>query len=151
VKTIILPLILVFAVVGCGQKESASSSLPDSRATATNQVDASGVDRDLTGKWTGTWETKVPKDVTETMEVTLSKEGKQWKGECRFTLYGNKASNTREVSVDGGQVSFRCDLGDSEFRFSGRLADGQIKGTLEIFENNKKVATGTWTVTRAKK
>ena len=81
----------------------------------------------------------------------LSQHDELWKGECRFTLYGNNASNTRDVSVTNGRVSFRCDFAsDSEFRFSGELAAGQMKGSVEILEHGQKVAVGTWNVARTK-
>ena len=152
-KRIILSLILAFVVVGCGRKEPASSEIREPEAKPANQTGASGVAmvQDFVGKWMGVWETKVPKEVTEKMAITFSKENGQWKGECRFSLYGNSSSNTREVSVERDRISFRCDLGShSEFRFSGQLTSGQITGTLEIFEHDQKVATGTWTVTRAR-
>ena len=151
-KNILILILLVSTFVGCKPKESASSPPPLADASATNQADTSRAsDHNLAGKWTGTWESKAPQPVSVEMALMLSKHDELWKCECRFTLNGNNTSNTREVSVANGRVSFRCNFAsDSEFRFSGELTGGQIKGSLEILEHGQKVAVGTWNVARAK-
>jgi hypothetical protein len=42
-------------------------------------------------------------------------------------------------------------VGDLEWVFKGRLAEGKIKGDIEIFEHQQSVAKGTWSADRPKK
>lgn len=151
-KNHLLLILLVSVFAGCKPKEQASTPSPVPEAEApqrTDILDASN--QNPAGNWTGAWESKSPQPATVEMELLLSKHDEQWKGECRFTLNGNNTSNTRNVTVENGRVSFRCDFAsDSEFRFSGELTGGRIQGFLEILEHDQKVASGTWNVTKAK-
>lgn len=152
-KTTMLLILLVPGLAGCKPKPSAGSAPAVAEASAPSSLPAdlpSPVSaQNLAGKWKGTWESKSPRDVTVNMELTLSEHEAQWNGDCRFTLNGNLTSNTREVTVTDHRISFRCDFAsDSEFRFSGELADGRLHGSLEIFEHERKVSAGTWAVAK---
>ncbi|MCW5556501.1 MAG: hypothetical protein KIT22_01440, partial [Verrucomicrobiae bacterium] len=136
---LILPL-LVSTFIGCKPKDPASSAPPLPEASAPRQGNAPDIAAvsNPAGKWTGKWESKSPQEATVDMELILSKQNEQWKGECRFTLYGNQTSNTRDVHVANGQISFRCDFAsDSEFHFTGELTGGQMNGSLEILEHSQ--------------
>jgi len=152
-KNIVILILFVSSFTGCKPKESDSSAPPVPEATAPRQDKGPelAADSNPAGKWIGKWESKSPQEAIVDMELILSKQDEQWKGECRFTLHGNQTSNTRDVHVANGQISFRCDFAsDSEFRFTGELAGGRMNGSLEILEHNQKVAAGTWNVTRVK-
>ena len=109
---------------------------------------------DLIGKWAGDLEVraeKSPQRDKKEFELEFSKEAAKWKAISRFNVNGNDSSDTRDVTVTGNRVSFRCNIGNSEWVFKGRLAEGKLKGDIEIFEHKESVAKGTWTATRPKK
>ena|SRR5437773_2602442 len=136
-KKKLLALTLALAVIAWGQLKLADAHAAESEGGQRN------TDADLIGKWAG-------EDKKE-FEVLFSKEAAKWKAISRFNVNGNDSSNTRDVTVTGDRVSFRCNIGNSEWVFKGRLAEGKLKGDIEIFEHKESVAKGTWTATRPKK
>jgi len=111
-------------------------------------------DADLIGKWAGDLEVraeKTPQKDKKEFELEFSKEAAKWKAISRFNVNGNDSSNTRDVTVTGARVSFRCNIGNSEWVFKGRLAEGKLKGDIEIFEHQQSVARGNWSAKRPKK
>src|SRR6266516_3984571 len=68
-------------------------------------------DADLIGKWEGDLEVravKTPQKDKKEFELEFSKEAAKWKAISRFNVNGNDSSNTRDVTVTGNRVSFRC-------------------------------------------
>ncbi|HYG82117.1 MAG TPA: hypothetical protein VD861_17085 [Pyrinomonadaceae bacterium] len=83
------------------------------------------------------------------MEVALSREGAEWKGEARFNVEGREvASPLLELKIGGAEISFVAKLHGADVRFAGRLDGDKLGGSLEAFEKNSKVAGGTWSLTR---
>ncbi len=83
------------------------------------------------------------------MELTLNQEGTDWKAEAMFNAQGQGFANPlRDFKVSDNDLSFTVNIGGADVRFSGKLNDGKLGGTLEAFEKNAKIATGTWSLTR---
>jgi hypothetical protein len=147
-KKRLFPLTLALAVIAGGQLKLADAHAAESK-------DGQRItDADLIGKWAGDLEVraeKTPQRDKKEFELVFSKEAAMWKAISRFNVNGNDSSNTRDVTVTGNRVSFRCNIGDSEWVFKGRLAEGKLKGDIEILENQESVAKGTWSAIRAKK
>ena len=138
----------LLAVVAGGQ-----SRIPHSNAAEAESARRIA-DADLIGKWVGKFDVraeKSPQEESKPLEMVFSKEGTKWNAVCRFNAAGNDSSDTREVTVAGETVSFRCNIGNSEWVFKGKLAEGKLKGDVEIFEHKERVAKGTWNAARPKK
>jgi hypothetical protein len=87
------------------------------------------------------------------MELTLSQNAEKIRqAEASFEMEGRSVSNpVKNLKIEGDDLSFATDLMGAEIRFSGKLSDGKLGGTFEVFEKNQKVATGTWNLTRTEK
>ena len=147
-KKKLFTLTLAFAVIAWGQLK-----LADAHA-AESEVKQRISDADLIGKWAGDLEVraeKTPQKDKKEFELVFSKEAAKWKAISRFNVNGNDSSNTRDVTLTGDRVSFRCNIGNSEWVFKGRLAEGKLKGDIEIFEHKESVAKGTWSAIRPRK
>ena len=111
-------------------------------------------DTDLIGKWVGELEVRAEKTSQrdrEQFELVVSRQKTKWNAVCRFNVNGNDSSDTRDLTLTGDRVSFRCNIGNSEWVFKGRLAEGKLKGDIEVFEHQQSVAKGNWSATRSKK
>jgi len=111
-------------------------------------------DTDLIGKWVGDLEVRAEKTSQKDkkqFELVVSRQKTKWIAVCRFNVNGNDSSDTRDLTVTGDRVSFRCNIGNSEWVFKGRLGEGTLKGDIEIFEHQQSVAKGNWTAARPKK
>lgn len=147
-KKTLFTLTLVLAVIAGGP-----SKVRDANA-AEGESGRRIADTDLIGKWVGEFEVraeKTPQKDRKQFELVFSKEATKWNAVCRFNVNGNDSSDTRDVTVTGERVSFRCNIGNSEWVFKGRLAEGKLKGDIEIFEHKQSVAKGTWNAARPKK
>ena len=147
-KNKLFRLTLALAVIAGGQWK-----LTDAHA-AESDKGRQIADADLAGKWVGDLEVAAEKTTQrdkKEFELIISKKENNWNAACHFNVNGNDSSNTRDVSVKSDRVAFRCNIGNSEWVFKGRLADGKIKGDIEIFEHQQSVAKGTWNATRPKK
>ena len=83
------------------------------------------------------------------MNLTLAREGAEWKAEAKFNAGGREFSNpVRNLKVSESDISFSAEIGGAEVRFAGRLADNKLGGTLEALEKGQRIATGTWSLTR---
>ncbi len=85
------------------------------------------------------------------MEVALNQEGADWKAEAKFNAQGREfADPVRDFKASGNDLSFTVNIGGADVRFAGKLGEDKLGGTLEAFEKNAKIATGTWSLTRQK-
>jgi len=85
------------------------------------------------------------------MELTLSQNAeKERQADVSFEMEGRFVSNpVKNLKIEGENLSFSTDLRGAEIRFIGKISDGKLGGTIEVFEKNQKIATGTWNLTRA--
>ncbi len=88
--------------------------------------------------------------LTSTIELTFTQEGTEWKVDAKFNMEGNELSKTiTDFKLNGNDVSFSTVIEGAQVRFSGKLAENHMDGTLEALEKGARVATGKWTLTRA--
>ena len=86
------------------------------------------------------------------LELTLTQEGPGWKGEAKLNIEGNELSKTiTDFKATGNDVSFSTVIEGAQVRFSGRLREDHLDGTLEALEKGVRIATGNWTLTRAER
>jgi hypothetical protein len=84
------------------------------------------------------------------MELTLAREGAEWKAEAKFNAGGQEFSNpVRDLKVGANDIFFSTEIGGAEARFTGKLVDNRLDGTLEVLEKGQRIATGTWSLTRS--
>jgi len=84
------------------------------------------------------------------MELTLAREGAEWKAEAKFNAAGQEFSNpVRNLKVGDGDITFSTEIAGAELRFVGKLADNKLGGTLEALEKGQRIATGAWNLTRS--
>lgn len=143
-----LGLALAAVVVGSGPLK------PVITRAAEGEAVWSIAEASFVGKWTGHFEVKAndsPQKEAKPFDLELSKVAGKWMAACRFNVNGHDSSNTKAVVVKGDAFSFQCNIGDSEWRFKGKLAAGKLEGTLEILEQEQRVAKGTWSAARPKK
>jgi len=147
-KKKLLTLALALAFIGGGQWKPADAFADESEKG--RQI----ADADLIARWVGDLEVRAEKTTQsdrKEFELVISKKTNKWNAVCRFDVNGNDSSDTRDVSVTGDRISFRCNIGNSEWVFKGRLVEGKIKGDIEIFEHQQSVAKGTWSATKPTK
>lgn len=83
------------------------------------------------------------------MEMTLTREGAEWKGEVKFKMGDQESKRpAHDVKVNGTEFSLITELMGSETRLKGKLDQGKLVGDLEVFEKGTKVGAGVWTLTR---
>lgn len=84
------------------------------------------------------------------IELTLTREGTGWKADAKFHAGGQVFTNpVRDLKVGDSDISFSAEIGGAEVRFVGKLADNKLGGRLEALEKGRRIATGTWSLSRA--
>lgn len=84
------------------------------------------------------------------VEALFTQEANEWKGEAKFNIGGNELAKTlQDLNVNGSAVSFSVVIEGAQVRFTGKLAENQLGGTLEATEKGTRIAAGTWTLTRS--
>ena len=83
------------------------------------------------------------------MELTLVRQGTEWKADAKFNAAGQEFSNpVQNLKVNGSDVSFSVEIEGADVRFTGKLTDNKLGGTLEALQRGERVGTGTWNLTR---
>lgn len=84
------------------------------------------------------------------MELTLIREGTEWRAEAKFNAAGQEFANpVRNVKVSTADMSFSTEIGGAEVRFVGKLSDSKLGGTLEVTEKGQRIAAGTWSLSQS--
>src|SRR5688500_4092003 len=79
------------------------------------------------------------------MELTITQQAAEWKAEAKFNVAGNEFSKTvQDLKITGNQLSFFVEIEGAQVRFTGKLGDNKLGGTLEALEKGTRIATGTW-------
>jgi hypothetical protein len=104
---------------------------------------------DLAGIWEGSL-TRNGK--TETLELTLAREGSAWKASGRMTDAESGKLVTDMINDlkvgDDGAVSFACQVEGTDVKFTGNSTPGKISGKLIATANGAWKTDGQWTVER---
>ena len=81
------------------------------------------------------------------MELTLSQKGTEWKAEAKFNVGGNEFSKpVQDLKVNTNDLSFFVEIEGAQVRFTGKLSNNNLGGTLEAMEKGARVATGAWSL-----
>lgn len=82
------------------------------------------------------------------LEITLARDGVQWKGTMKFRLEGQEtAPAVRELKIDGAEFSCTFDLDRNLVKLRGAFAGDKLSGTVEAFRDDRKIGGGTFSLT----
>jgi hypothetical protein len=85
------------------------------------------------------------------MDLTVAREGSTWRVDARFNAGGQELSNpVRDLTVQGNEIAFATTILGTEARFSGRLGNDSLTGTIEGLQRSAGIASGTWNLVRQK-
>src|SRR5262245_48777476 len=95
--------------------------------------------------WTGTVETA---GFLGTMQLKLSHQGDQWKGESSFDVAGTHVSGSvRSLKIDGEHILFSTDVQVMEVRFTlrfdGKFYGSKLRGVVSADRDDKTNTAGT--------
>lgn len=102
---------------------------------------------DFAGRWAGTVTTSL--SGAGGFEISLAQIDKVWKGDLKLRIGGQEiAPAIEELKIDGEQISFTASIDRTRIKFAGKIAGDKLDGTLEAFQESRKVSEGTFTLTR---
>ena len=82
------------------------------------------------------------------LEITLARDGAQWKGTMKFRLEGQEAVPTvRELKINGAEFSCTFDVDRNLVKLHGAFAGDKLSGTVEAFRDDRKLGGGTFSLT----
>jgi hypothetical protein len=101
---------------------------------------------DLAGTWTGEFKTTA---FSGSMELKLTRDDTKWKAEAKFKARNGESANpVQDLVIDNNDIVFRTEIAGADVHFAGKLNGEKLQGTLEAFQRDVKVATGTWNIGR---
>ena len=101
---------------------------------------------DWSGRWSGTFTLN---GTAERMALSLSRENTTWNSSLELRLDGQQ--RTPEVSdlrISGEDISFTVALVGRIAKFIGKVEGETLTGTVEAFQGEQKVGSGTFTLKR---
>ena len=100
---------------------------------------------DPSGKWGGSMNTDEGRGG---MELTLAHDAATWKAILKFRLGNQEILPVVEsVKIDNADISLNASTTAAVFKVTGHFAGDTLKGTIEVFQNDKKVGSGTFDLT----
>jgi len=83
------------------------------------------------------------------MQLKLSRQGTQWKGESTLNVAGNELSNLLDdLQADGTEMSFSTELQVMGTRFTlhfrGKRNGNKLGGSVSVIRDDRTVTSGTW-------
>jgi hypothetical protein len=107
---------------------------------------ALGQESDFSGTWAGVMATD---EGPGGMEVTLTREGSQWKASMKLRLDVQElALPVQDLKVSDDEISFATNLDRNLLRFKGKFSGDKLTGTVEAFRGEQKLGNGTFALTR---
>ena len=102
---------------------------------------------DLSGQWAGPITTSL--SGSGGLEVTLIREGQEWKASIKLRIGGQEIAPAVDgLKIDGASVSFATAIDRTRIKFAGKIDGDKLGGTLEAFQDDRKISDGTFTLTR---
>jgi hypothetical protein len=97
---------------------------------------------------TGTWGGAVASDAGPGgMEITLARNGSNWKASMKFRLEGRETTPAVEnLIISGAEISFTADLDRNQLKFAGKFGGDKLSGTIEAFQGDRRIGGGTFTL-----
>src|SRR6266550_3227620 len=98
---------------------------------------------------TGTWAGSMMTDEGQGgLEITLTREGPQWKASMKIRLGGQEIMPTvHDLKITGGEMSCEADMGSNLLKVAGKFAGDTLNGTMEVFRGDRKVGNATFALT----
>ena len=100
---------------------------------------------DPTGTWGGAMTTEV---ATTGIELTLSRDAVGWKATLRArTPQGELMWPLKALQINNGEISFTAQRPRNLVALAGKFAGDKISGTVEVFQDGRKIRSGTFALT----
>jgi hypothetical protein len=97
---------------------------------------------DPTGSWGGTMTTEAG---TSGVEITLRREPAGWKATMKLRAQGQEIEPAvTDLQIERGSISFAAALPRNVVKFSGSFAGDRLTGTVDVFQEDKKIRGGTF-------
>lgn len=102
---------------------------------------------DLSGRWAGLITTTL--SGAGGLEIDLARDGQKWKVSLKLRIGGQEITPSVEsLEVDGAQVSYVAVIDRTKIKFTGKVYGDKLSGTLEAFQDQRKVSDGFFTLTK---
>ena len=76
-----------------------------------------------------------PGQISGTMELSLVRDGAQWKVEAKFdAVEGRVSSSPKDLRTRENEIEFTTTMLEAELRFSGKVTDDNMTGTIADFQ-----------------
>lgn len=100
---------------------------------------------DPTGTWGGTMATDAGPGG---LEITLKRDTSRWNASIKLRLEGREtAPAVHDLKISGAEISFAADLDRNVVKFTGKFAGDTLNGTVEAFQEDRKIGGGTFALT----
>jgi hypothetical protein len=97
---------------------------------------------DPTGTWGGAMTTEAG---TSGLELTLARDPSGWKATIKVRAQGQEiALPVQELQIKNADISFAIQLPRNLVKFAGGFAGDQLSGTVEVFQDAKKIRSGAF-------
>lgn len=109
------------------------------------QLGSAQMKSDPTGTWGGAMATDAGPGG---LEITLKRVASQWNATMKLRLEGREtAPAVRDLKISGADISFTADLDRNLAKFAGKFAGDTLNGTVEAFQGDRKIGSGTFALT----
>lgn len=106
-----------------------------------------GQTADYSGRWAGAVATSL--SGAGGLEIVLVQEGQVWKAAVTLRIGGQEVTPTVEsLKIEGGDVSLTAAIDRTKLKLSGKATGDRLEGTLEAFQDERKISDGTFTLIR---
>jgi len=104
-----------------------------------------GMRSDPTGTWAGAMTTD---EGSGGMEITLARAGSEWQASTKLRFEDQEiAPALTDLKIAGADISFTADLRGTQLKFAGKFAGDKLSGSVEVFQSDRKIGGGTFTLT----
>ena len=101
---------------------------------------------DFTGTWAGSMNREAG---LAGLEITLARDGANWKATMKMRLPGGEATPTVEgLKIVGNEISFGTMINGTLLKITGKFDGDKLIGSTEAFRGDTKVGGGTLALTR---
>jgi hypothetical protein len=101
---------------------------------------------DPSGTWRGAMTTEV---ATTGLEFTLSRDAKGWKAKIKARPPSGQDIDwpVQDLQIADANIAFAAERPRDLVKFAGKFAGDKLSGDVEIFQNGRKVRSGTFALT----
>jgi hypothetical protein len=101
---------------------------------------------DPAGTWGGSMTTEAG---TSGIELSLAHDGTVWKGTMKLRPpQGQEITPpVKDLRINDADISFTAERAQNVVKFSGKFAADKLDGTIEVFQGDRKIRSGTFAMT----